>query len=57
MLWQPRDGGLSLGAGLRWSGDRWRVDAAWRRLGGPQAAAMRQGALRHSGAIAATLAF
>ena len=57
LLWQPRDGGRSLGAGLRWSGDRWRVDAAWRRLGGPQAAAMRQGALRHSGAIAATLAF
>ncbi len=57
LLWQPRDGGRSLGAGLRWSGDRWRVEAAWRRLGGPQTAAMRQGPLRQNGAIAATLAF
>lgn len=57
LQWQPRDGGRSVGASLRWQGDRWRVDAAWRLLAGPQGAAMRQGPLRHSGAMAATLAF
>jgi hypothetical protein len=57
LQWQPDDGGRSVGASLRWQGDRWRLDAAWRLLAGPHDAAMRQGPLRHSGAVAATRAF
>jgi hypothetical protein len=56
-LLQPEDRGRVLGAGLRWQGDRWRVDAAWRLHGGPRDAALRQGPLRQSGAVAVTRAF
>lgn len=57
LLWQPVDGGRVVGAGLKWQGDQWRVEAVWRVFGGPASAALRQTPLRQTGALALTRSF
>ena len=57
VLWQPADGGRVLGAGLRWQGDQWRVEAVWRVFGGPASAALRHTPSRQTGALAMTRSF
>jgi len=56
-LLQPSDGGRTVGAGLRWQGARWRVEAAWRHATGPASSLIAQSPQRHSGALWATLPF
>lgn len=56
-LYQPADRGHSLGLGLQWQGDRWRLNAAWRVQGGPSTAVLAQLPTRRSGVLAASLAF
>lgn len=53
----PADGGRLTGAGLRWQGDQWRVEAAWRVAGGPAASLYRQLPVRQTGALALTRSF
>lgn len=57
VLWQPADGGRVLGAGLRWQGDQWRVEAVWRVFGGPVGALLRHTPSRQTGALALTRNF
>lgn len=57
MLWQPADGGRSLTASLQWQGDRLRIDAALRQLGGPADALLTQLPQRRSAVLAATWSF
>ena len=42
MLYHPSDAGRIVTAGLQWQGDRVRVNAAWRRFGGPGSALLAQ---------------
>ncbi|MEO8296727.1 MAG: hypothetical protein ABI574_02875 [Burkholderiales bacterium] len=53
----PADRGHAIGASLQWQGDRWRIDAAWRRYGGPADALYAQLPVRSSGVVAATYGF
>lgn len=53
----PADGGRLTGAGLRWQGDQWRVEAAWRVASGPPASLYRQLPVRQTGALALTRSF
>lgn len=57
MLWHPADGGRSTTASLQWQGDRLRIDAAWRRMGGPADALLAQLPQRRSAVLAATWSF
>jgi hypothetical protein len=53
----PADGGRVVTAALQWQGDRWRLNAAWRTLGGRPGAVIAQLPTRQQGLIAATWAF
>jgi hypothetical protein len=53
----PADGGHAITAAVQWQGNRVKLNAAWRVYGGPGDALMAQLPLRHSGVVAATLAF
>jgi hypothetical protein len=53
----PADHGHVTTLGLRWQGDRWRVDAAWRQSGGPATALYTQTPTRRTALLAATRAF
>ncbi|ODU11148.1 MAG: hypothetical protein ABS84_00535 [Rubrivivax sp. SCN 71-131] len=57
VLWHPADRGRALTASLQWQGERWRVNAAWRRHGGPGEALLRQLPARRQAALWATWAF
>lgn len=57
VLWQPADGGRAHGAGLKWQGDQWRVEAVWRVFGGPVGATLRHTPTRQAGALALTRSF
>lgn len=57
MLWHPADGGRSTTASLQWQGDRLRIDAAWRQMGGPADALLAQLPQRRSAVLAATWSF
>ncbi len=56
-LYTPADGGHLITAGLEWQGDRVRVNAAWRVMGGPEGALLRQLPTRRQAVLAATWAF
>jgi len=56
-LINPADRGALLGASLRWQGDRWRLDAAWRGSAGASRALVRQLPQARNAVLAATLAF
>jgi hypothetical protein len=53
----PADRSHMLTAGVEWRGDRVRLNAGWRVLGGPADALVRQLPQRQVGALAATWAF
>jgi hypothetical protein len=53
----PTDGGRMVTAGVEWQGDRVRLNAAWRALGGPAHALFRQLPQRRQAVLAATVAF
>ena len=57
VLWHPADGGRSTTASLQWEGDRVRIDAALRQLGGPADALLAQLPQRSTGVLAATWSF
>lgn len=57
LLLTPADRGRIVTASLQFKGERWRLDAALRHLGGPEAALMAQLPQRRSAVLAATLAF
>lgn len=57
VLWHPADGGRSTTASLQWQGDRLRIDAALRQLGGPADALLAQLPQRRSAVLAATWSF
>lgn len=56
-LWHPADRGRSVTAALQWQGDRLRIDAAWRRFGGPAEALLAQLPLRDTLLLAASVVF
>ncbi|MBK7616429.1 MAG: hypothetical protein IPJ08_18875 [Burkholderiales bacterium] len=53
----PIDGGHAFTAAVQWQGNRVRLNAAWRIYGGPADALMTQLPQKHSGVVAATVAF
>jgi hypothetical protein len=53
----PADRGRMLGASAQWQGDQWRLNAAWRVNGGPDAAVMAQLPTRRTLLLVATRAF
>jgi hypothetical protein len=55
-LYQPADGGRSWGLAASWQGDHWRLDAAWRHLGGRANSAMARLPLRQQAQLSATWA-
>ena len=57
VLWHPADGGRSTTASLQWQGDRLRIDAALRQLGGPADALLAQLPQRRTAVLAATWSF
>ncbi len=57
LLVTPADGGRVLTLSLAWQGDRTRVDAAWRRYGGPADAVLAQLPTRTAAFVALTLMF
>jgi hypothetical protein len=57
VLLNPSDRGRAASASVQWKGPQWRVDAAWRVYGGPQAALLSQLPLRRSALLAASLPF
>lgn len=57
LLLTPADRGRIVTASLQFKGERWRFDAALRRLGGPAGALLAQLPQRRSAVLAATLAF
>ncbi|MCK6426557.1 MAG: hypothetical protein L6Q75_15925 [Burkholderiaceae bacterium] len=57
LLWQPADDGRIVTLGLQWQGDRWRLEAAWRRHGGPTASVIAQLPHRRQAVLAATRNF
>jgi hypothetical protein len=52
MLYHPADAGRIVTAGLQWQGDRVRINAAWRRHGGPDSALLTQLPQRASALLA-----
>jgi hypothetical protein len=56
-LLTPADRGLVLGASLAWQGDRWRVEAAWRRLGGAASALLALLPQQHQAALGLSTSF
>jgi hypothetical protein len=57
LLIQPGDWGHTVGAGLRWQGERWRFELAWRHFAGPKGSATAQSPQRDSGAAWVTWPF
>ncbi len=57
VLLTPSDRGRAASASVQWKGPQWRVDAAWRVYGGPQAALLSQLPLRRSALLAASRPF
>ncbi len=57
VLWHPADGGRSTAASLQWQGDRLRIDAALRQLGGPTDALLAQLPQRRTAVLAAAWSF
>ena len=53
----PADGGQVWTASLQWQGDRLRLQAALRQLGGPADSVLAQLPVRRSGALLATWSF
>lgn len=53
----PADGGRALTASLAWQGDRLKLQAAWRQLGGPADAVLAQLPTRRSAALLAGWSF
>jgi len=53
----PADGGHTWTTGLEWQGDRLRLNAAWRVMGGPDGSLLRQLPLRRQALVAATFVF
>jgi len=56
-LVHPADHGRMLTAGLQWQGDRIKLNASWRLLGGPASSVMAQLPQGRSALLAATWAF
>lgn len=56
-LWMPADAGQVRTQTLAWQGDRLRLEAGWRRYGGPSDAIVRQLPARQLGYLAATWSF
>ncbi len=56
-LLMPADSGRVVTAAVQWQGDRVRLNASWRRYGGPAGALAAQLPWRHSAVVAATIAF
>jgi len=56
-LYHPADHGRVVTAGLQWQGDQWRLNAAWRRFGGPAASVLAQLPTRTQAVLAATRSF
>ena len=56
-LIHPADRGRMFTAGLQWQGDRIKLNASWRVLGGPAESVMAQLPQRRSALLAATWAF
>ncbi|MFO1218912.1 MAG: hypothetical protein U1E89_11115 [Burkholderiaceae bacterium] len=56
-LVMPADRGRVVTAALQWQGDRVRLNAAWRRYGGPGSALAAQLPLRDAALLAASIAF
>jgi hypothetical protein len=56
-LYHPADHGRVVTAGLQWQGDRWRLNAAWRRSGGPAHSVLAQLPTRTQAVLAATRSF
>ena len=56
-LLMPADRGRVITAAVQWQGDRVRLNASWRRYGGPPTALASQLPLRHSALLAVSLAF
>lgn len=57
LLFTPADAGRVLTASLGWQGDRTRVDAGWRRYGGPSRAVLAQLPTRELAFVAVTVSF
>ncbi len=57
VLLTPADGGRAITASLGWQGDRWRLDAGWRRYGGPGDAVLAQLPTRSTAYAAALWSF
>lgn len=55
-LYQPTDQGRVITAAVQWQGQRLRLNASWRQLGGPADAVLAQLPLRRTLMLAATLA-
>lgn len=56
-LLMPADRGRVITAAVQWQGDRVRLNASWRRFGGPPTALASQLPLRDSALLAVSLAF
>lgn len=57
LLYTPADAGRIVTASLGWQGDRVRIDAGWRRYGGPSSAVLAQLPSRRVAFVAATWSF
>jgi hypothetical protein len=57
LLTTPADHGRVITAALQWQGDQWRLNAAWRSMGGPASAVMAQLPSQRTLLLAATRAF
>ncbi|MBQ0932925.1 hypothetical protein KAK07_04930 [Ideonella sp. 4Y16] len=55
-LYHPADHGRTLTAAAQWQGDRWRLEAAWRVIGGPSSALLAQLPQRQQLVLAARVA-
>lgn len=56
-LLHPEDGGHSVGASMSWQGDRWRLEASWRQVGGPSDSALARVQLRQQAQISTVWSF
>lgn len=56
-LYHPADAGRLWTAGLQWQGDRWRLNAAWRRSAGPAHSVLAQLPSRTQVVLTATWTF
>jgi len=57
LLYTPADAGRVVTASLAWQGDRLRIEAGWRRYGGPSGALLAQLPLRALGYLSGTWTF